>query len=153
MKRIEINDLVFYDDKKAICAWEKYGIRMGDGFLDTLDEPLTNKSYISNNARLSDGVRITSSNKPKRASRDVTLIFTLEGDTPSGMREQKKKFFDFIDKHNGLLVLTVPELGDDVFRLYYQGKGSEYSLSLDRCFCKLALKFTEPNPTDRSAVV
>lgn len=152
MTRIEINDLVFYDDKKAMCAWKEYGIRMGDGFLNTLDEPLTNKPYISNNSRLSDGVRITSTDIPKRASRDATLVFTLEGDTPSAMRTQKKSFFNLIDKHNGLLVLTVPELGEDVFRLYYQGKVSEYSLSLDRCFCKLALKFTEPNPTDRTPI-
>lgn len=150
--RTQTNDLIFYVNGFAVCAWKQYGICMGDGFLTTLDEPVGNKEYISNNARGENGIRITSPTKPKKKERDIALVFTIEGETPAEMRSLKNLFFSMMDNQNGQLILKVPELGDNVFRLYYTGNGADYSLSLDRCFCKMALKFKEPDPTDRGEV-
>lgn len=149
--RIARNDLKFLVNGSWICAYSAYGMDMGDGFLDTLEEPLVYKDYITNESRLENGKRITECGKPKLAARDLTLIFTIEGENPADFRALKTAFFKMLSDNYGKLVLTVPQSSGDIYHLRYLGKGNEYSRSLDRCFCKIALKFCESDPSDRSA--
>lgn len=128
-------------------AWVTWGINMGDGFLDAIDTLLPMKDYIENNSRLEHGKRIITSNA-KVDSRDVTLQFTLTGDSPEDYRSKKNAFQQELIQGN--INIHVPALGDDIYKLVYTGKSVSYGLSQDRCFGKLSSKFVEPNPVDRA---
>lgn len=66
-----------------VDAYTEYGVRMGDGFLDTLLAPREMKDYITNESRLNHGREITL--KDENASlrgekfnfREMTLTFVL----------------------------------------------------------------------------
>lgn len=55
---------------------------MGDGFIESLYAPLPMKDVIENKSRLQDGKRVIIENR-KVDERDLTLTFTLKGDSPS----------------------------------------------------------------------
>lgn len=126
-------------------TWEDNGVRMGEGFIDALTEPLSLKDFIVNESRLEHGKRITGT--PKIASREVVLCFTIEGSSPTDFRNKKNKFLKML--YSGPITLEVPKESEDVYRLIYTGKGSEYGVNIARTFCKMMLKFEEPNPADR----
>lgn len=150
MARKAINELVFHLDNGAkVCAWQEYGIRMGEGFLNALTEPPVFKDYVTNEYALEDGVRITAEERPYVKSRELTLTITIEGDTPGGLQGQRQKFLEFITASKGKLVVSTADAPDVRYTLYLKGRGGEYNRSLDRCFCKMALKFVEPNPAAR----
>ena len=59
-----------------VDAYTEYGIRMGDGFLDTLLAPQEMKDFITNESRLNHGRVITL--KDERFNfREITLTFVL----------------------------------------------------------------------------
>lgn len=127
-------------------AWTTWGVRMGDGFLDTIDGFNEMKDYIENESRLEHGKRMITDNA-KVASREITLQFTIEGSSEGDYRSKKKAFQTELEK--GAVNIKVPALGDEVYKLVYLGKSISYGLSSDRCFCKISSKFCEPNPMDR----
>lgn len=120
---------------------------MGDGFLDAIDGFNQMKDYIENESRLEHGKRIITDNA-RVDSREITLQFTIEGDSESDYRTKKKAFQTELEK--GAVSIKVPVLGSEVYKLVYLGKSISYGLSLDRCFGKVSSKFEEPNPTERS---
>lgn len=128
-------------------AWTTWGVRMGEGFLDSIDGFNEMKDYIENESRLEHGKRIVTDNA-KIASREITLQFTIEGNSESDYRSKKKAFQAELEK--GVVKIKIPVLGSEVYKLVYLGKSVAYGLSLDRCFGKISSKFCEPNPTDRS---
>lgn len=128
-------------------AWATWGIRMGDGFLDTIDGFNEMKDYIENESRLEHGKRVIIDNA-KVDSREITLQFTIEGNSENDYRTKKKSFQAELEK--GTVNIKVPTLGSEVYKLIYLGKSVSYGLSLDRCFGKISSKFEEPNPMDRS---
>lgn len=128
-------------------AWTTWGVRMGDGFLDTIDGFNEMKDYIENESRLEHGKRMITDNA-KVASREITLQFTITGNSESDYRAKKKAFQSELEK--GAVTISVPALVSEVYKLVYLGKNVSYGLSLDRCFGKVSSKFCEPNPTDRS---
>ena len=127
-------------------AWTTWGVRMGDGFLDTIDGFNEMKDYIENESRLEHGKRVITDNA-KVDSREITLQFTIEGSSEGDYRSKKKAFQTELEK--GAVNIKVPALGDEVYKLVYLGKSISYGLSSDRCFCKISSKFCEPNPMDR----
>ena len=127
-------------------AWNTWGVNMGEGFLDAIDAPLQMKSYIQDESRLEDGVRIDISN-PKVASRDVTLGFTIMGSSESDYRSKKAAFQAELQK--GAFTVKVPALSSDTFKMVYTGKSISYGLSKRRDFGHFTMKCTEPNPKDR----
>ena len=127
-------------------ALETWGVRMGDGFLDAIDGFNEMKDYIENESRLEHGKRMITDNA-KVASREITLLFTIEGSSEGDYRSKKKAFQTELEK--GAVNIKVPALGDEVYKLVYLGKSISYGLSSDRCFCKISSKFCEPNPMDR----
>lgn len=128
-------------------AWETWGVRMGDGFLDAIDGFNEMKDYVENESRLEHGKRVLTDNV-KVASREIALQFTIEGDTESDYRAKKKAFQAELEK--GAVKIKVPALGSEVYKLVYLGKSVSYGLSPDRCFGKVSGKFEEPNPADRN---
>ena len=154
----------------AITEW---GLRMGDGFIETLTEPLTLKEPIVNESRLEHGKRYIIDDTPKFDSRELTLDFVIEADTPERLMKNKSQFLQVIYK--GKVELSVageydtetkknragvrdytypstdadPYNNDTVFRLVYLGKGTEYAMNWQRTCCHMMLKFVEPDPTNR----
>lgn len=128
-------------------ALETWGVRMGNGFLDTIDGFNEMKDYIENESRLEHGKRVITDNA-KVDSREITLQFTIEGSSENDYRSKKKSFQTELEK--GAVNIKVPVLGNEVYKLVYLGKSISYGLSPDRCFGKVSSKFEEPNPMDRS---
>ena len=124
-----------------------YKVRMGDGFLDALTEPLSLKDNIENESRLEHGKRVIMDN-PKIASREVLLEFTISGNTPSEFISNKNGFLKLL--YTGMVEIQVPKVDDNIYRLIYRSKGADYGMNIQRTFCHLILKFEEPNPNDRS---
>lgn len=136
-------DLII-NGKDAFSTW---GVRMGDGFLDAIDGFNQMKDYIENESRLEHGKRVITDNV-KVDSREITLQFTIEGNSENDYRSKKKALQTELEK--GAVNIKVPVLGNEVYKLVYLGKSVSYGLSLDRCFGKVSSKFEEPNPMDRS---
>lgn len=128
--------------------YKDYGVRMGEGFLDALTEPLDMKDYIENESRLEHGKRIIILDTPRVKSRDVTLDFTICGSSPEDFLKKKNGFLALI--YGGEITLQVPQVSDDVYYLIYSGKGAEYGMNANRTFCHMMLKFLEPNPMRRT---
>lgn len=128
-------------------VYERYGVRMGEGFIDTLTEPLSLKDNIENESRLEHGKRIIVEETPKFSSREVLLDFTITGESQADFLAKKNGFLAMMYK--GVVTIEVPQVSDEVYRLVYRGKGSEYSMNTQRTFCHMILKFEEPNPGNR----
>lgn len=131
------------NNKDAYVTW---GVRMGNGFLDVIDGFLPMKEYIENESRLEHGKRVIATNA-KVDSREITLQFTIKGDSESDYRLKKKAFETELYKGN--VKIVVPKLGDDIYHLMYLGKSVSYGLSINRCFGRVSMKFSEPNPMNR----
>lgn len=129
-------------------AWTTWGVNMGDGFMDTIDAPLEMKSYIEDESRLENGKRIVTVN-PKVASREVTLGFTITGNSESDYRAKKKSFLTELQK--GVFTINVPVLGNETYKMVYTGKNVSYGMNMARTFGIIKMKATEPNPADRGS--
>lgn len=132
------------NNKDAYAIW---GVRMGEGFLDTIGAPSPMKEFIENKSRLEHGKRVIV-NDPKLDERDITLSFTIEGSSLSDYQEKKKAFFE--ELYKGAVDIQVPANSIDVYHLIYLGKSITYAQSLDRTFGKISSKFSEPNPSLRT---
>jgi len=127
-------------------AYSEWGVRMGDGFIDALFQPPTLKDYITNDSALEAGTQYCSY-VPKQASRKLTLVFTLEGDTQAEYLANRVAFYNVLEA--GDLTVQVPDVADDVFTLKYTGTSVSFAQNTARTFCKLSLSFAEPDPTNR----
>lgn len=125
-------------------AWTVWGVNMGDGFLDAIDTPLQMKEYIENESRMEHGKHIITDNA-KVASRELTLQFTITGNSESDYRAKKKAFET--ELYKGTVNIKIPKLGDEIYHLVYTGKNVSYGLSVNRRFGKISVKFEEPNPS------
>ena len=128
-------------------AWTTWGVRMGEDFLDVIDGFNEMKDYIENESRLEHGKQVITDNA-KVSSREITLQFTIEGNSESDYRTKKKAFQTELEK--GAVNIKIPALGAEVYKLVYLGKNISYGLSLNRRFGKISSKFVEPNPAERS---
>lgn len=131
------------NNKDAYATW---GVRMGDGFLDTIGAPAPMKEFIENKSRLEHGKQMIVSN-PKLNEREITLSFTIEGSSQSDYLIKKKAFFE--ELYKGTVNIQVPANSTEIYHLIYLGKSITYAQSLDRNFGKISSKFCEPNPINR----
>ncbi|MCD8265571.1 MAG: hypothetical protein LUC33_00305 [Prevotellaceae bacterium] len=127
-------------------AYTEYGVNMGEGFISALLTPAAPKSLVESDCRLEDGKVVLTDTENHIDSRDVTLPFTVMGMTTAEYDANQRKFLELL--YTGTLTLRVPPLGDEVYRLVYQ-KSSSYAQNTARTICKVSVKFTEPDPTDR----
>lgn len=131
----------------GIDALTKWGVRMGTGFIDALDTPLTMKEYIENESRMEHGKRVVIG-EPKIDARTITLPFTIEGDSVSDYQAKKKAFES--ELYKGAVTIQVPANNSDVFNLVYKGNCTSYGQNKARTFGKFSAKFEEPNPSNRT---
>ena len=128
-------------------AYTTWGVRMGDGFLDVLGASSPMKEFIENKSRLEHGKRVIINN-PKVDEREITLSFTIEGNSQSDYQSKKKAFFD--ELYKGKVDIQVPANSSEIYHLIYLGKSITYAQSLDLTFGKISAKFNEPNPANRT---
>ena len=127
-------------------AFVKYGVRMGDNFLNALGAPAPMKAYIENDSRAKNGKQVLTGSA-KIASRQLSLEFTIEGATQSDLTAKKRAFFQVL--YGGALTISVPANDSDVYSLIYLGNSPTYAQSRNRKFCRVVVKFEEPDPTNR----
>ena len=137
-----MNNLMI-NGRDALATW---GIRMGDGFINIIDDFPTMKPFIENESRNENGKRIVTKDA-KVSSRQINIPFTMEGSNETDFRQKRDLFISELKR--GMIEITVPSLSDEKYRLVYLGKGTSYALSRDRSFAKFILKFEEPNPANR----
>lgn len=124
-------------------ALATYGATLLNGGFAELLMPAAKKEYITNDSPLKNGVEMASF-APKIKDREVTLTFVIEGKTQADFLTKKKNFLaEIMDDE---VVLYVPALGE-YYHLYYLSCTSYDNHRLKGC--KLAIKFKEPNPTNR----
>jgi hypothetical protein len=137
------NDLLI-NTQDAYTTW---GVRMGEGFLDVLGASSPMKEFIENKSRLEHGKRVII-NDPKIDEREITLSFTIEGNSQSDYQAKKKAFFE--ELYKGVVDIQVPANSNEIYHLIYLGKSVAYAQSLDQTFGKISAKFNEPNPANRT---
>lgn len=128
-------------------AYTTWGVRMGEGFLDVLGASSPMKEFIENKSRLEHGKRVII-NDPKIDEREITLPFTIEGNSQSDYQAKKKAFFE--ELYKGVVDIQVPANSNEIYHLIYLGKSVAYAQSLDHTFGKISAKFNEPNPANRT---
>lgn len=129
-------------------AFVKYGVRMGTGFLNSLGNPVDMKDDVENESRLEHGKTVLLTNR-RVASRTLNLEFTIQGNSPTDYKSKKTAFLSLL--YQGMITVKVPEDSDDTYRLLYKGTSQTYGQSKTRCFCKMNLRFEEPNPKNRGS--
>ena len=127
-------------------AYQEWGVRMGDGFLDALNGYFPMKEYITNNDRTQDGVQYVGT--PKVNERNLTLVFTIEGRDRDDFTAKNRAFAEVMRK--GDVTIQVPADNEDVYHLKYTGKSCTFARNTERTFAKIGLAFIEPNPTNRT---
>lgn len=121
------------------------GVMMGNDFIANLAAPTGLKDFIDNESRLEDGVQRIH-NTPKQDNRDVTLEFSVIG---SSTADFLSKLNDFkIILYKGLVAIRVSVLGETYYLTY--NKSQTFSMSTTRRTAKIAVKFNESNPTNRT---
>lgn len=128
-------------------AYTTWGVRMGEDFLDVLGASSPMKEFIENKSRLEHGKRVII-NDPKIDEREITLSFTIEGNSQSDYQAKKKAFFE--ELYKGVVDIQVPANSNEIYHLIYLGKSVAYAQSLDQTFGKISAKFNEPNPANRT---
>ena len=126
-------------------AWSQWKVAMGESFIENLLLPAGNKDFIENESRLENGKRVITTN-PKVASRDVTLTFNIHGDTTTEYLSNYAAFVAVLQA--GAVKIRVPAI-NMVFNLIYK-KSTSFNLGRARMDSSLAVKFEEPDPTDRN---
>lgn len=121
------------------------GVKMGDNFLNDIDSLAPLKEFIENKSRLMPGKQV-SYNNPQVDERALTLTFHIEGSTTAEYKSRKKAFESIL--YAGNIEIEVPEL-EEKYRLTYLSCAS-FALNTRRTFCKISVKFNEPNPSNRS---
>lgn len=128
----------------GVDAYVVYGATMGDGFLDALESLAPMKDYIENNSRTEHGRRITSVGGAVD-SRELTLVFNIEGDTKEDYETKKNAFKSMLYGED----VTIRVQEGEYYHLKYRncvGFGREPSGT----FSKVSVKFVEPNPMKRT---
>lgn len=128
----------------------RLGIAMGAGFLGNLLSPAALKEFVTNEDPAKDGKDIIIEN-PRLAARELTLTFTILGDSPQDHIQKYNSFVTLLQQ--GQINLRVPALGPEIYHLKYSGVSGSYSLSKDRTTSNLTVKFEEFNPANRSDVL
>lgn len=125
-------------------AWGTWMVAMGESFIENLLLPAGNKDFIENESRLENGKRVIYNN-PKVASRDVTLTFNIHGDTTMEYLSNYAAFVAVLQA--GAVKIRVPAI-NMTFNLIYK-KANSFNIGRARMDSSLAVKFEEPDPTDR----
>lgn len=149
MDRVELGEMQLRSEGEDafVDAYKTFGVRMGDGFIETLRAPMAVKDLVENESRNQHGKRVVRGNI-KLASRTMTLTFRINADTPAELNKCYSDFCTFLYKV--FFELKLPKVSDDVYRLRYMGQSATYGQNVARTSCAITAKFEEPNPHERT---
>jgi hypothetical protein len=144
----------------GIDAWNTWSVLLEDGSIDTLLSPPSAKPHIENKSRSIDGKQVLFKN-PRVEDRDITLVFCVSRKYANGAVEQGD-ITGFQSKLSGFMaaicagktennILSLTEIGvfetNLIYKLVYISATNLQSLN--NSIGKIAIRFNEPNPTDR----
>lgn len=121
------------------------GVILLQGAYAELMAPAETKDFVENDDPTKHGVEIDTLLSPKLKKRDVTLRFLVKGNSEEDFLTKYHVFLDLL--YSGHIELEVPDLGA-CFRLIYRAKTKYANYRLNAC--EMAVKFTEPDPTNRA---
>lgn len=132
-------------------ALSTMGTTLLSGSYASLLTPAPLKDFVENDDPLKDGTDVIvpgtegDLTTPKIKERDVTLTFLIQGVTKSDFLSNYSAFVAQL--HKGAVDLTITELNSTYHLLYSNStQFDNYRLNA----CKIAVKFREPNPSNRS---
>lgn len=125
------------------------GVSLEKGSYAALLTPAGLKGFVENNDPTKDGTEVLTHKKDgtplaRIAEREVTLTFCVVGENKTDFMAKYANFVNILN--NGTIDLYVPDL-ERTFHLIYQNSTQYNNFQLKAC--KLAVKFREPNPTNR----
>lgn len=115
-----------------------FGVRMGEGFLNELLSPAPLKEFITNESRLKDGKDVVYNN-PKKESRELTLVFNIEGSNEKEFNSNYNKFLEILYK--GKVTITIPT-NNVSYELTYL-RSAQFAMNVSRTFTKVSVKFEQ----------
>lgn len=120
------------------------GVTMLAGSYQALLAPTALKDFVENDDPLKNGVEVIVQN-PVLKERDVTLTFLVKGSDEPSFFQNYNRFI--AELYKGNVELYIPDLGQ-YYRLLYRNSTQYENYQLNAC--KMAVKFREPNPANRS---
>lgn len=108
--------------------------------------PAPIKSVIQNDDPKKNGVQILPTTPLILNEREVTLTFLIQGTSNSDFIAKYGNFIELLT--SGVITLYVPDL-NSYYRLLYSSSTQFENYRLNAC--KLAVKFREPDPTNRAS--
>ena len=123
-----------------------YGVTLIDTSVDELLKPASMKDFVTNESRIDNGKRMVY-DMPRLASRELTISFGILGADPFDFQTKKANFVALLQ--NEEIELYVPALGEEYYHLRFT-KPATYAQSRTHTHCKMACKFIEANPADRT---
>lgn len=131
---------------------EMYHLTALDGTLDALIKPSAFKKMVTNENAAMDGTSILSEpSARKRDKRSVSIPFLLRSTSLVDLQVEIQNLETALvqgKNGTGINELYVQEL-NQCYRLCYESMPSYSNFGLDGA-ARITLKFTEPNPTNRS---
>lgn len=122
-----------------------YGAEILNGTYNSLLKPAETKEWVSNDNPAKSGTDYIQPATPKLKERSVSIIFGIRGFSTT----------DFNDRYDGFI--SVLQAG--ICKFWIEEHKRYYYLKYETCTdfhhyslkaCKIAIKFTEPDPTKRT---
>lgn len=118
------------------------GVTLLNGSYASLLKPAEMKEWVSNDDPRKDGIEYIVPTTPVVKPRSVDLYFMVQGNTRVEFLTRYKNFIGLLQR--SISVVNIPDLGK--YRLKYESCTSFDHFNLT--MCKVAVKFTEPQPTN-----
>lgn len=118
------------------------GVTLLNGSYASLLKPAEMKEWVSNDDPRKDGIEYIVPATPVVKPRSVDLYFMVQGSTREEFLTRYKNFIGLLQR--SISVVNIPDLGK--YRLKYESCTSFDHFNLK--MCKVAVKFTEPQPTN-----
>lgn len=124
-----------------------YGAEMLAGSYNSLLKPAQLKPFVSNEPVNGNGVQyiIPGTGEIFVAERQVDLLFSVIGDTKDEFLSNYRNFIALLQ--SGMLDFHIPDLGRHYYLKYENCTSFDHIALLA---CKVAVKFSEPNPKKES---
>lgn len=131
---------------------EEYHLIALDGTLNVLMSPASTKKLVTNENSAIDGIMIVSTPSKRRVDKnELSIPFILKSTSLIDLRREIENFTQVLvagKNNSGVNELYVAEL-QQCFRLVYNSISSYSNFGLDGK-ATIVIKFTEPNPNNRT---
>jgi hypothetical protein len=118
------------------------GVTLLEGSYASLLKPAELKEWVSNDDPRKDGIEYIVPTTPVVKPRSVDLYFMVQGSTRGEFLTRYNNFVGLLQR--SIATVYIPDLGR--YNLKYEGCTSFDHFNLT--MCKLAVKFTEPQPNN-----